>query len=214
MSIKRNLSLAVVDLMNTAHKRIAYPKIRLQYKGLKLQLALAGEKSRYKGSITVTNGGPFGDNIYYGRIDPNGTTEWKRNFSAMQIMEIEQAISQFADNPVEYAKLYSQDTGNCMFCAKELTDPQSVLVGYGPVCAETYGLPHGNINAKDAQAAVEVEHDLADFKLEPVESPVADIAEEQMNTPFAVSEESQLRMLEERVTALEAIIYRMQSNGE
>jgi len=32
--------------------------------------------------------------------------------------------------------------GNCCFCCRDLTNAVSVHLGYGPICAEKYGLPH------------------------------------------------------------------------
>jgi hypothetical protein len=39
---------------------------------------------------------------------------------------------------LDYAKL----TNNCSFCGLQLTNDYSVIVGYGPICAENWGLPH------------------------------------------------------------------------
>lgn len=47
------------------------------------------------------------------------------------------------ENPAAVAAQYGHETGNCSFCSKELTDNRSVSVGYGPICAEKYGLPWG-----------------------------------------------------------------------
>ena len=43
----------------------------------------------------------------------------------------------------EIAKAHAEDHHACMFCGLELTDDPSVAAGYGPVCAEKYGLPWG-----------------------------------------------------------------------
>lgn len=32
--------------------------------------------------------------------------------------------------------------GYCCFCQKDLTNPESLLRGYGPICADRYGLPY------------------------------------------------------------------------
>lgn len=53
------------------------------------------------------------------------------------------ALSAFAADPVGQAALYGHQTGHCCFCARELTDKRSVAVGYGPICAEHFGLPWG-----------------------------------------------------------------------
>ena len=35
----------------------------------------------------------------------------------------------------EQARFYGRQTGRCVICQRELTDPQSVVAGIGPVCA-------------------------------------------------------------------------------
>jgi len=46
----------------------------------------------------------------------------------------------------EQAAAFGKQYGNCVFCARDLTDDaegRSVQVGYGPVCARKHGLPWG-----------------------------------------------------------------------
>ncbi len=163
--MKRNLSLAIVHLLHTAKKHIQYPKIRLQFReNLPLQLSVAGDKAKNPGSINITDGKPYGESQFYGRIHKDGTTMFNKNVGTFTITDVQEQLEKFADDPAGYAKLYSNGTGNCMFCCKQLTDPQSVVVGYGPVCAAHYNLPHGDV--KNADAINEVEHDLAEFDLE------------------------------------------------
>jgi len=51
---------------------LRFPKIRLQTPaGDKLVIATAGPNSRYAGDLMLTDGGTFGDNVWYGGI--NGT---------------------------------------------------------------------------------------------------------------------------------------------
>jgi hypothetical protein len=42
-------------------------------------------------------------------------------------------------NPAEAVKAYGLRTGNCAICNRELTDPESVERGIGPICAEKWG---------------------------------------------------------------------------
>lgn len=62
------------------------------------------------------------------------------------------ALSRLGEDPARAAKTYALATkgegrkdykGQCCFCGLELTHPESVKVGYGPICAGTYNLPHG-----------------------------------------------------------------------
>jgi hypothetical protein len=79
--------------------------------------------------------------LYYGKIQ-NGV------FASSHLCPagVFEALQDFAQNPLEAAKLYGTLTGNCCFCGRELTDNKagrSVEVGYGPICAEKWGLPWG-----------------------------------------------------------------------
>ena len=42
------------------------------HKGVTIALKVAGEKSKYKGQIHVSDGGKYGQNAYYGRINTEG----------------------------------------------------------------------------------------------------------------------------------------------
>ena len=57
--------------------------------------------------------------------------------------ETQTALHAIAANPTEAAVRYGRKTGCCSFCARELTDKRSVEVGYGPICAEHWGMPWG-----------------------------------------------------------------------
>lgn len=55
-------------------------------------------------------------------------------------------LQQLADNPETIASLHGKQTGQCCFCSRLLTDDRkgySVDVGYGPICAQRYGLKWG-----------------------------------------------------------------------
>lgn len=117
------------------------PKLTLRVDSIgKVRIAFCGPRSKYHGSFNVTDGRAFGDNIFYGRIDSNG------NFhpSAHSTPELIAALEAFNANPAESATTHGHMSGNCMFCSKTLTDSRSVTVGYGPDCAENWGLPWGS----------------------------------------------------------------------
>jgi len=47
------------------------------------------------------------------------------------------------DALAKWASEYGHAHGHCVFCARELTDERSVVVGYGQVCADRRDLPWG-----------------------------------------------------------------------
>ena len=47
------------------------------------------------------------------------------------------------DEKAAVASRYGIASGRCVFCSKGLSTKESLGVGYGPNCAEKYGLPWG-----------------------------------------------------------------------
>jgi hypothetical protein len=131
----------IIGLFATATaSKLKYPKIRLETEtGRPVVLALAGAGSRYPGQVNVSSGHRYGDSAgkFYGRIAPDGST----GVTDPDVLEL---LHSFAVDPAAVAAEYGHRTGACCFCSIQLTDPRSVDVGYGPICAGKYGLPLGN----------------------------------------------------------------------
>jgi len=131
----------VMALFDATHGKIKYPKIRLKTEsGKKLVLSRAGNRSKYAGQIMLTDGGPFGENVYYGRIDEGGKVFPARAMSE----DVMGTIRNLSADAAKVAGAHGHETGHCCFCAKHLTDGRSVTVGYGPTCAGNFGLPWGD----------------------------------------------------------------------
>lgn len=131
----------IYSLFDTAiASRLKYPEIHLQTpNGKPIEIRRAGSKSRYVGQLLITDGRPYGQNAYYGRIDQNGMFQAGRETNP----ELLPLLDKLADNPAQVAGEYGRLTGRCSFCNLALTDEESTAVGYGPICAKHYGLPHG-----------------------------------------------------------------------
>ena len=145
---KKAEAVAVVDLsatvgyLTSASESLKYPKVRLETSdGRKVVLSRAGDRAKLPGSINVTDGGPFGDNVWYGRITLDGTLQPSRSCDDAVIT----LLKEFNENPAEVASAYGIRTGNCCFCRKELSTKESLAVGYGPVCADKWSLPWGHV---------------------------------------------------------------------
>lgn len=108
------------------------PAIRIG--GFKLSPAKAGSVNF--GSTYVKSGA-----TYLGKISAAGDWSPARD-AGQQATEAFTAITKFACDPVGSAAAEGHATGSCCFCARELSDAGSIEVGYGPICAEKYGLPH------------------------------------------------------------------------
>jgi hypothetical protein len=130
----------IKNLFAKASNSLKRMKIRLKTKlNQNVVFTIAGERSKYAGQVMITDGGPFGDNKYFGKIDMEGNL-LKTGQCDDNVLSL---IKEFADNPAETAGKYGRLTGNCCFCMRGLDDERSVSVGYGPVCAGHYGLPWG-----------------------------------------------------------------------
>ena len=129
----------IVDLFDTAGQHLKHPAIVLDG----IRLSVAGERAKFPGSINVTSPGSFQDRTWFGRIALDGTFVGSREATPAIVEE----LKALAADPAGKAALYGKQTGCCCFCARELTDERSIAVGYGPICADHYGLPWGGLTA-------------------------------------------------------------------
>lgn len=121
------------DLIYTAAQKIQWPIIRLlTQKGQKVKLY----KTQCGRGVVVNVGGTRG-NVFQEVMD----TTYLRLLP--DLADVLNMLHEMAAHPVETAILYGKRTKQCCFCGITLTDPRSRHVGYGPICAENYGLPWG-----------------------------------------------------------------------
>ena len=143
--------LPVVDMMNqalAAQKR--RPRIVLATaEGKPVVLQMASSRSSKPGSLLVSDGGPFGLSTYYGRVHADGTVQTGRSWTP----EVEQLLRQLAVNPLSVAQQHGVATGQCCFCNRPLSTKESRSAGYGPICAEKFGLSWGSTVVADAADA-------------------------------------------------------------
>lgn len=145
----------IVAMLTLAGSKLKRPRITLDMDGREMRLQIAGPNSRYRGDVMVTDGGPYGNNVWYGRISPLGDFLPGRGFESWVV----ETLDAFSKNPAQFASLYGRKTGNCCFCNRELSTAESLAVGYGPVCAGHYGLPWGDVVT---ETVVEIEGDAFD----------------------------------------------------
>ena len=112
---------------------LKFPKARFMAVGREMVLSLAGNTSKYPGSVQVKVGGEW-----VGRIEPTGKVAGPLS----NRKDVLDTLASIAVDPAAAAKAYGALTCSCSFCGKGLTDEGSVEVGYGPVCAAHWGLPH------------------------------------------------------------------------
>jgi len=121
-------------LLAAKARGLKFPKVRfLAPGGGEFRLNVAGAQSKAPGSIQVLL-----DAVWIGRVTPTGDVHGALSARPDLIA----ALQVIASDPAAAAKAYGALMCRCSFCDLPLTDDGSVEVGYGPVCARRYGLPH------------------------------------------------------------------------
>ena len=151
---------SIIEFFDYAAIKLKFPKFVCHTKsGQVLRLQRAGEASRHSGALNITNDKPYGQNIWYGRIRRDGSYEPSRNVPwdtttehwEQTQREIRELLEQFAIAPMAFAAIQGKRQNFCCFCRAELTNPGSIHWGYGPICAENFGLPWTNAEPTDAR---------------------------------------------------------------
>lgn len=131
----KRLAMQMAQLQATG--KIKYPMIFL---ASKYDLTLTKGNKPF---INLTNGQKYGtpENEWYGRLFMDGKLQFAAGMPQSDMTLITDILEVYNENPALFAKVTSEQTGNCSFCKKSLTHPVSLSVGYGPTCARNYGLP-------------------------------------------------------------------------
>lgn len=142
---------AISAFLRAAQGKLLDPKVKLTTSaGRPVQLRMAGTRSRYYGEIMVTDGAPFGSSKFYGTVDVGGQFKGR----TPDLADVLELLHAFAADPAAVAAAYGKATGNCCFCRRALQDKRSLAVGYGPICADNFSLPWGDVlEAEGAQEA-------------------------------------------------------------
>lgn len=127
----------ILALLNTARNAgKKFPKIKLDVSGKRVVLAL-----NRAGKVNVTDGRAYGSNLFYGAIQDDGGFRPSR--VAGSILD---TLTALEADPQRVASQHGIATGECCFCARELTTRESRSVGYGKICAGKFDLPWGTID--------------------------------------------------------------------
>lgn len=128
----------LIAMFDKAATNLKRPKVKIELAGTEVVLKQA-TKGAEPGSVFVV---AAASDTYLGRISRDGGLNL-REAPGVSKIALEQALAAFAKDPEATAAAYGKRFGQCCFCSRELTDQRSVDVGYGPVCAENYGLDWG-----------------------------------------------------------------------
>lgn len=98
------------------------PKLRTRV----ANFSLAKPHSANAGCVYVVTA----DDLYLGKITPDGVFKPSRDCSDEQKAGVAEVAADALNAAIEYGK----QVGRCSCCGRELTDPESIAKGIGPIC--------------------------------------------------------------------------------
>lgn len=119
------------------------PKVRaILPDGKRMTIKLAGPQSRNAGDLYASTGSGE-TRVYLGRVDRAGVFHPSFKAPPEALGPCVETLTAIAKDPAAAGKAYGVQTSSCSFCSLPLEDARSVSAGYGPICAERWGLPWG-----------------------------------------------------------------------
>lgn len=123
------LSLSKIrDGFDSALQHLKRPKLRIA----DVQFSLAPASGRNAGCIYVVRAS---DDTYLGKITPEDKFITSRDCTAAD----SELVARVAADPAAAAEAHGHEYGHCSCCGRELTNPESVARGIGPICADRWG---------------------------------------------------------------------------
>lgn len=133
------------ELFDKARTHLKYPSLTIPIGDEKLKIGLGTDPN----VIWVSNGIPRGysDNKLYGKFIRLASAKdqfvpYRNDIAETHIFD---TLTQLCEDPIKLGILKGQEYKHCIFCNTELTSKASLFAGYGPICAENWGLPWGEV---------------------------------------------------------------------
>jgi hypothetical protein len=95
-------------------------------------------KLRFIAGLSVSPARAYSDRLYV-KQDGNYVGKLTPTGSDIKDPEILAILQDAAEDPAKAAALYGREVGECSCCGRELTDPRSISLGIGPICARKFG---------------------------------------------------------------------------
>ena len=136
----------LIALLDRAQTNLKRPRLLSRAGSVDIRITIAGPASRTPGALMVTDAkaGDIG-RAFYGRISRDGVFEAGKDLDPDLEPFLLNALRSIATDPQGAAMRFGRVTGACCFCALPLQNAASVSAGYGPICAEKWGLPWGEV---------------------------------------------------------------------
>lgn len=144
--MEQAVGMRIIEMFDLAAEKLKYPHIKwITGDGDAYEFKRAGKYARVPGVVHVNF-----NNDYIGVIDRDGNIRFRGNVGRHK-----GCVEQFCRAPIDNAAVSGKKYNCCCFCSRELTNASSVHYGYGPICADNWGLPWGDVPEKTEEEVVE-----------------------------------------------------------
>lgn len=124
--------IEIFELFTNAAMHMRYPAMHFRTKnGDKVRIYLAT-----KGYIAIKLNGE-----YVGKLQAAYKNIILYDSPRFNHSELLNELDTLLSNPISESALQGKEYGRCCFCNRELDNEGSIFHGYGPICAEKWGLP-------------------------------------------------------------------------
>lgn len=136
------LGVVLTSLQKAVESGLKKPAIRLVWGGQNLKISYM-TSGKNEGGCWVT----LSDSLV-GKITPKGGlklfNDVELDVSELEDMSVPTKLSNFLthvnDNYKESVAQFGRLTNSCSFCGRKLTNPESISLNVGPICASKYGM--------------------------------------------------------------------------
>lgn len=124
--------IEIFELFTNAAMHLRHPAMHMRRKnGDKIRIYLAT-----KGYIAIKLNGE-----YIGKLPAADKNIILYDSPLFNHNELLDELDTVLSNPIAESALRGKEYGRCCFCNRELDNEGSIQHGYGPICAEKWGLP-------------------------------------------------------------------------
>lgn len=138
----------IFDLFKTAQEKLKWPKLVLPVP-MKDGEKIIFRPAKYENRLNMYIQQGKNPTDWIGRLirnDEKRVIQFEYNPAVVVPQEHKALIREAVKNPIGLCSVLGQQFSYCCFCSTEITTKESLSVGYGPICAEKWGLPWGEID--------------------------------------------------------------------
>lgn len=147
----------LVEMFTATIGKLRFPRVVYPHQGGRILFTLASKHADkdFKNLIYIKWENASKQQFYLGYISKQNemriTIDDRLPIADKQVLH--ETLNRLHTNPLEQLKMHGQQYSHCCFCATTIVSKNSLAVGYGPICAEKFGLPWEGMGEAAAREA-------------------------------------------------------------